>query len=330
MENRIKLAIVGFGNVGKGVLKAIERNPDMELKAILSRDPDRVNKEIKDIQVYNISELSCLNGLDVAILCGGSKNDLPKFTPGFAALINTVDSYDNHSMLPEYFKKIDAVARENNKVSVISTGWDPGTFSLERVLGSSFVPDGKTYAFYGLTPEGGLSMGHSDAIRTIKGVVDARQYTHAKVETIEKLRKGEVSELSLRDMCWRECFVVAEDDSDLKKIEEEIKGMPGYFKPYETSVKFITKAELENKFSNFPHDGVVITVGETGNGNKAIIEYNNTWESNPEATGSILVAHARATYRLSQEKKSGAFTILDFPPSYLSRHSRDELISKFM
>lgn len=330
MNNKIRIAIVGYGNVGRGVKYAIENSKDMELSLILSRSPDRVKSKIPGIRVEHIDNTDSLKDCDVAILCGGSKNDLPEQGPKFAALINTVDSYDNHSCIPQYFAEMDGVAKKSGKVSVISTGWDPGTFSLERVLDNAFIPGAKTYGFYGVSEKGGLSMGHSDALRTIKGVKDARQYTHAIPEAIERVRNGENPELTPGEMHWRECFVVLEDGADKAKIEDEIKNMPGYFAPYKTTVNFITKEELDKSYSGFPHDGLVIGSGKTGAGNSAVIEYKNVWGSNPEATANILTAHARAAYKLSLDKKSGVFTILDIPPAYFSTYTREELIEKFM
>ncbi|MBV6492120.1 MAG: Meso-diaminopimelate D-dehydrogenase [Turneriella sp.] len=330
MGNKINVAIVGYGNVGKGVLSALKQNADITASAIFSRSPERVKKEGLSLPVYSIDAIEKLKGIDVAILCGGSKDDLPAQGPQFAALINTVDSFDNHSKIPEYFAQMDSVAKKSSKVAVISAGWDPGTFSLERVMGTVVIPNAKMYGFYGLSPKGGLSMGHSDALRTINGVKDARQYTHAIGEAIEKIRNGENPTFTARDMHWRECFVVLEEGADKEKVTQEIVSMPGYFEPYRTVVNFVTEEELKAQYAGFPHDGLVIGAGVLGGGEKALVEYRNTWESNPVATGHILVAHARAAYRLAEERKTGAFTILDIPPAYLTNKSREELLRSFV
>ncbi|HQB87950.1 MAG TPA: diaminopimelate dehydrogenase [Treponemataceae bacterium] len=331
MRTTIKLAVIGYGNVGRGVMKAIDKNDDMELACILSRSPDRVKKELgANAPVFAADDFEALKKADVAILCGGSKDDLPVQGPFYAKHINTIDSYDNHSQALAYFTSMDETARNAGTVACVSIGWDPGTFSLERVLGNAVIPGAKTYGFYGTGPRGGLSMGHSDAIRQVEGVQDARQYTHAIPEAIEQVRSGENPELKPGDMHWRECFVVAKDGANTGAIENEIKNMSGYFAPYKTVVHFVSQEELDAKYAGFPHDGLVIGSGTTGDGNKALVEYRNTWDSNPEATANILVAHARAATRLAADGKSGAFTILDIPPAYLSPHSREELIGSFL
>jgi diaminopimelate dehydrogenase len=329
-EKKIKIAIVGYGNVGRGVNLAIQNNKDMELVMVLSRNPDRVKKELKNIPVYDIDDHKKLKKADLAILCGGSKEDLPKQGPEFIKIISTVDSFDNHSKIPEYFEKMNKLAKKSENVSIISSGWDPGTFSIERVLGHSFIPGAKTYGFYGLGEKGGLSMGHSDALRTIEGIKDARQYTHAKLEAIELIRSGKNPSLTSREMHWRECFVVLENGADKDQITKIIISMPGYFEPYDTKVNFVSQEELDSKFKGFPHDGLVIGAGTTGKDNKALIEYKNQWSSNPEATGNILAATARACYKLKKEKRTGAFTLLDIPPAYLSPLSGEELRKNFM
>ncbi|MGM0462250.1 MAG: diaminopimelate dehydrogenase [Fibrobacterota bacterium] len=330
MSEKIKIAIIGYGNVGRGVREALKQNPDMELSLILSRSPQRVKEEVQDTPVRHVDELTALKECSVAILCGGSKNDLPVQGPHFAAHITTVDSYDNHSCIPEYFDTMNPVSQKNNTVSVISTGWDPGTFSLERVLGAAFLPGTKTYGFYGVSEKGGLSMGHSDALRTIDGVADARQYTHAIPEAIERVRRGENPDLKPEEMHWRECYVVLEEGVDAAKIEEEIQSMPAYFAPYKTVVNVITADELAKNHAGFPHGGMVIGAGSLGEGCTGSIEYRNTWDSNPAATANILVAHARAAYRLTQEKKFGAYTIVDIPPAYFSPKSHNELLAEFL
>lgn len=329
----IRVVIAGYGNVGRGVIASLKNNHDFELAGIVSRSPERVKKEIGHVPVMNMNDheswLSQLNP-DVVILCGGSKSDLPQQGPVFAKLVNTVDSFDNHSQIPQYFAAMDKAAAETGHVSIISTGWDPGIFSLERVLGNSFLPGARAYGFYGLGPKGGLSMGHSDALRTIPGVKDARQYTHAIPEAIEMVRSGENPQFQAGDMHTRECFVVLEEGADKEKISETIKNMPGYFAPYKTNIHYISQAELDEKFKGFPHDGLVTAAGITGNGNSALIEYRCQWGSNPEATANVLVAHARAAVRLAKEGRKGAFTILDIPPAYFSSQTREELLKKWM
>ena len=333
--NTVKILIVGYGNVGRGVQMAIERNADMELIGIASRTPERVKKSVGEaVKVYDIKEIANWYKevpADVAILCGGSKSDLAQQTPVINQYYPTIDSFDNHSQLPEYFHLVDDAAQKSGKVSVISLGWDPGIFSLERVLANAYLPGSRAYGFYGLGPKGGLSMGHSDALRTIKGVKDARQYTHAITEAIDEVRAGKNPEFSAGDMHSRECFVVLEDGADAEKITAEIKSMPGYFAPYKTTVNFVTQEELDEKFKGFPHDGCVVAAGTTGSANNsALIEYHCTWGSNPEATAQVLTAYARAVKKLTAEGKSGAFTILDIPASYVSPLSREELLAKMM
>ena len=329
---KVRVLIAGFGNVGRGVVAALKRNPDMELAGIISRSPERVKKEISEVPVLHFDDVAGFLALkaDVAILCGGSKNDLPQQGPRMARYISTVDSFDNHSCVPEYFHAMDDAARQGCHVSVISTGWDPGIFSLERTLANAFLPGSRAYGFYGLGPKGGLSMGHSDALRTIPGVLDARQFTHAIPEALEKVRNGENPVFTPGDMHTRECFVVAAPDADKAEIEKTIKAMPGYFAPYKTVVNFISQEELDEKYKGFPHDGTVAAAGVTGENNSARIEYRCVWGSNPEATASVLVAHARAAARLAREGKRGAFTILDIPPAYFSLHDREELLSHWI
>ena len=331
--DKVRVAIVGYGNVGRGVMKAIAANSDMELVGIASRSPERVKKEIDSVPVVQMDDIAVWKDelkVDVAILCGGSKDDLPVQGPAISKHVCTVDSFDNHSCIPQYFASMDETTKAAGTAAAISIGWDPGIFSLERVLASAFLPGSKAYGFYGLTESGGLSMGHSDALRTIKGVKDARQYTHAIPESIDKIRDGENPEFTNGEMHWRECFVVLEEGADKDAIEAEIKAMPGYFEPYKTTVEFISQEELDSKYSGFPHDGCVVASGVTGDASKATIEYRCAWESNPEATANVLVAHARAIHRLFKEGKKGAFTILDIPPAYLSQFSQAELLKNFM
>ncbi|MFA6658986.1 MAG: diaminopimelate dehydrogenase [Victivallaceae bacterium] len=335
MGEKIRIAIAGYGNVGRGVKAAIEASSDMVLCGIVSRNPERVKKELgaSDIMVMDINDIAGWTrelSPDLAILCGGSSTDLPVQGPKLAAHLSTVDSFDNHGEIPNYFNAMDKAAHDSGNVAVISTGWDPGIFSLERVLASSFIPGVKPYGFYGLSESGGLSMGHSDAIRRIPGVKDARQYTHAEPDAIAKVRSGGNPVLTAGEMHWRECFIVLEDSADAGAVEETVKNMPNYFAPYRTVVNFITQDELNIRFSGFPHGGCVIASGTTADGGSAQIEYQCNWGSNPAATASVLVAHARATMRLKKDGKSGAFTILDIPPAYFSNLSREELLKKFM
>ncbi len=333
--SKTRVLIVGYGNIGRGVRQAIMNNADMELAGIVSRSPERVKAEVgSDIAVMHVDDVAAWKAAltpDIAILCGGSKSDLPAQGPVLCQEITTVDSFDNHSAIPEYFAKMDSAATSAGNVAVISTGWDPGIFSLERVLANAFLPGSRAYGFYGLTPSGGLSMGHSDALRTLDGVIDARQYTHAIPEAIDRIRQGENPNYTACEMHTRECFVVAEPNADLAAIEANIKSMPGYFAPYETTVNFVSQEELDTKYAGFPHDGCVVASGSTGvANNSATIEYRCAWGSNPEATANVLIAHARAAVRLAKEGKKGAFTILDFPASYLSIHSRETLLKDWM
>ena len=326
---KIRVVIAGYGNVGRGVRQALARACDMELAGIVSRSPERVKKEIGDaVPVLPMADTSAWVAAfrpDVAILCGGSKQDLPKQGPELVQVVNTVDSFDNHSRLPEHFHAMDDAAKASGHVSVISTGWDPGIFSLERTLANAFLGV-RAYGFYGMTPKGGLSMGHSDALRTIEGVQDARQYTHAIPEAVERVRRGENPDFQPGDMHTRECFIVAKPGADLDKIRRTVVEMPGYFAPYKTTIHFVTQEELNTKYAGFPHDGLVIASGKTGDaGHSADIEYHCRWGSNPEATANVLVAHARAAARLAAEGRKGAYTILNIPPAYLSPEDGDTL-----
>lgn len=329
-EERIKIAIVGYGNVGRGVHKAIEKNPDTTLVGIMTRRPKEVARETHNADIFSFDSKDYrhfgLCNLDVAVLCGGSKNDLPQQGPFFARYFNTVDSFDTHANIPTYFAKMDEIAKANNHISIISAGWDPGTFSLERVLADAFIPEAKHYTFWGV----GVSQGHSDAARQVRGVKDARSYTIPIKEALEKVRIGENPDLTARQKHKRLVYVVAEENADLTRIDEEIRTMPNYFADYNTEVRFITEEEMKKNHSKYPHAGFVFASGKTGEGNKALIEYRCEWQSNPEATGNILVACARAAYRLRKEGKSGAFTMLDIPPAYLSPHSKEELLKSFM
>jgi len=346
MTRQTNIVIVGYGNVGRGVNEAIKRNSDMGLIGVISRSPNRVEKELGG-EAPVFYQNSILNHettqpiADVAILCGGSKNDLPKQGPLFAARYNTVDSFDNHPHIGPYidektqeqkrghFEKMNKAASFQGHTSIVSAGWDPGTFSVNRVLMDAFLPGSIPKGFYGLGEKGGLSMGHSDAIRKIDGVKDARQYTHAIPEAIQRVRNGENPNLSAGEMHTRECYVTLENDTpkERERVTIEIKAMKDYFASYDTTVNFVSQNELDDKM---PHDGLVLAVGETGQGNRAVIEYRNEWSSNPEATANVLVACARAAHRLNEEHKLGAHTMLDIAPAYFSQKSHDELLKDFM
>ncbi len=318
----MKIGIYGYGNLGKGVEKATLKNKDCDLVGIFTRrDPNSI-QSITGAKVYAASEMDHFTDkIDVLILCGGSATDLVHQTPDLAKKFNVVDSFDNHGRIPEHFAIVNDSAKENGKIAVISCGWDPGLFSLLRVYSEAVLPDGKDYTFWGK----GVSQGHSDAIRRIDGVLDARQYTVPVPEALERVRSGENPELSTREKHTRDCYVVAKEGANLERIEKEIKEMPNYFADYDTTVHFISMEELKEKHSTLPHGGFVIRTGSTDENVGQIIEFNLQLDSNPEFTGSVLVAVARAAVRMAKEGFSGAKTILDLPPSYLSIHSDEEL-----
>lgn len=310
----IKIAIVGYGNLGRGVERALKQNPDMELVGVYTRrKPETVQTE--GATVFGLDDLAEQKGkIDVCILCGGSATDLPVQTPAITKLFNTIDSFDTHAKIPEHFATVDQAAKESQTVSIISTGWDPGLFSLNRLYAQSILPEGDTYTFWGK----GVSQGHSDALRRIDGVAAAIQYTIPKNEVIEKLKAGKKMNLTTRDKHLRECFVVLAEGADEQAIKEEIVTMPNYFAEYDTIVHFISAEELERDHSAMPHGGTVLRTGTTHENTKQVIEYKLELESNPEFTASVLVAYARACARLADEKKFGAFTVLDIAPKYLS------------
>ncbi|GJM75406.1 meso-diaminopimelate D-dehydrogenase [Paenibacillus macerans] len=320
MATKIKAGIVGYGNLGRGVELALKQNPDFQLQAIFSRrKPDEV---AASGGVVHISEIEKYKGdIDVLILCGGSATDLPEQGPELAALFNTVDSFDTHAKIPEYFEKVNAAATKAGTVSVISTGWDPGLFSLNRLLAEAVLPEGKEYTFWGK----GVSQGHSDAIRRVAGVKDGKQYTIPVEAAVERVRKGENPELTTREKHLRECYVVAEAGADLAKIEHEIKTMPNYFSDYDTTVHFISEEELKANHSTMPHGGMVLRSGRTGKDSTQLIEFGLKLDSNPEFTASVLVAYARAVYKLSQAGESGAKTVFDIPFGLLSPKSPEQL-----
>ena len=322
-NQKIRIAICGFGNLGKGVAKAISKTNDMELVVIFTRrNPEEISKQAQTT-VVSINEMKQWEDkIDVVIMCGGSATDIPKQVPEFAQVFNTIDSFDTHADIPEYYKKIDKIARDNNHLSIISLGWDPGMFSLNRVLADSILPNVNTYTFWGK----GVSQGHSDAIRRIPGVKNAVQYTIPIEKAVNIVRNGENPILSPREKHLRECYVVAEDGADYSVIENSIKTMPKYFDEYDTIVHFITEEELKRNHSGMPHGGNVISIGETGSGNKQVIEYSLKLDSNPEFTGAVLVAYARANYRMHSQGITGAKTILDIAPCYMSPKTTDELL----
>ena len=321
----IRVGILGYGNLGKGVESAIAQNDDMELKAVFTRrNPENVKVRTAGVKVLQADELSHMQDeLDVLILCGGSATDLPVQTPQYASMYNVVDSFDTHARIPEHFAAVDAAAKKAGKVSLISCGWDPGMFSLNRLYANCVLPEGKDYTFWGK----GVSQGHSDAVRRIEGVKDCRQYTIPVEKAVEAVRSGSNPELTTREKHTRECFVVAEEGADLAKIENEIKTMPNYFSDYDTTVHFITEEEMKRDHSGLPHGGMVIRTGVTGmeKEHKHVIEYSLKLDSNPEFTGSVIVAYARAVSRINKEGMSGCKTVFDVAPAYLSPKSAEEL-----
>ena len=321
----IRIGIMGYGNLGRGVECALRYNPDMELKAVFTRrNPDSVKLLTPGVKVYAAQDaVNMQDEIDVLILCGGSATDLPEQTPYYAQYFNVIDSFDTHARVPEHFANVDAAAKKSGKVGIISVGWDPGMFSLNRLYASSILPQGKSYTFWGK----GVSQGHSDAIRRIPGVLDARQYTIPVPAALEAVRSGSNPELTTREKHTRECFVVAEEGADLKAIEEAIVTMPNYFSDYDTTVHFISMEELKRDHSGIPHGGFVIHTGKTGwNGeNSHVIEYSLNLDSNPEFTSSVLVAYARAAYRLNNEGSSGCKTVFDIAPAYLSVQTGEEI-----
>ena len=321
---KIKIAIAGYGNLGKGVECAIKQNNDMELYGVFSRRDPKEVKTLTDTNVYHIDDLLNHKGnIDVLVICGGSAKDLPIQTPEFAKNFNVIDSFDTHAKIPEHFENVDIEAKKSGKIAIISIGWDPGMFSLNRLYAEAILPSGADYTFWGK----GVSQGHSDAIRRIDGVIDARQYTIPVEDALAKVRNGENPILTTRQKHERECFVVAEDGADLKRIEEEIKTMPNYFADYNTTVHFISMDEMKKNHSGIPHGGSVIRCGKTGlaEENSHVIEYSLKLDSNPEFTASVLVCYARAAYKLNKEGVSGCKTAFDIAPSYLSSKSAEEL-----
>ena len=327
---KIKIGIYGYGNLGRGVESAILSSEDMELVAVFTRrDPSTLKINTKSASVCHIDEIESFVGkIDVLILCGGSATDLPVHTPALAELFPVVDSFDTHAKIPEHFANVDKAAKKGGNVAMISVGWDPGMFSLNRLYASAILPCGKDYTFWGK----GVSQGHSDAIRRIDGVLDAKQYTIPVEDALERVRSGEMCDLTAREKHIRECFVVASEGADKARIEKEIKEMPNYFADYNTIVHFISAEELRRDHSGIPHGGFVIRTGKTGlqGEHNHVIEYSLKLDSNPEFTASVIVAFARAVDRMQKEGQTGCRTVFDIPPAYLSPKSYDELISTML
>lgn len=325
MAEKIRIGILGYGNIGRGVELAIRQNPDMELVAVFTRrSPEGVKTVYRDVKVLNVAEIDKYKDLiDVMILCGGSATDLPRQAPKYAGMFNCVDSYDTHSKIPEYYESVNQASKSAGKTAAISIGWDPGLFSMNRLLLSAVLPEGKDYTFWGK----GVSQGHSDAVRRVEGVKNAIQYTVPIEETIDRIRKGDTADFSAGERHLRECFVVAEEGADKSRIENEIKSMPNYFADYKTIIHFITEEELRKNHSKMPHGGFVIRTGKTGvqGEHRQTIEFSLKLESNPEFTASVLVAYARAVARLNKEGKTGAYTVFDIPLGYLSAKTPEEL-----
>ena len=322
--DKIRIGIVGYGNIGRGVEQAIKRNEDMELAAVFTRrDPASVKVATEGAKVVHMDDMLSMKGdVDVMVLCGGSATDLPVMGPEIAANFNTIDSFDTHAKIPEYFANVDKAAKEGNNISIISVGWDPGMFSLNRLYAESILVQGSTYTFWGK----GVSQGHSDAIRRIPGVKNAIQYTVPVDEAVDQVRSGSEPKLTTRDKHTRECYVVAQEGANKAEIENAIKTMPNYFDEYNTTVHFISEEELKRDHSKMPHGGFVIRTGETGEeGNKHVIEYSLKLDSNPEFTASVLIAYARAAYRLNQKGENGARSVFDIAPALLSMKTPEQL-----
>ena len=322
--SKIRIGIVGYGNIGRGVEQAVKRNEDMELAAVFTRrDPASVKVATEGTKVVHMDDMLSMKGdVDVMVLCGGSATDLPVMGPEIAANFNTIDSFDTHAKIPEYFANVDKAAKEGNNISIISVGWDPGMFSLNRLYAESILVQGSTYTFWGK----GVSQGHSDAIRRIPGVKNAIQYTVPVDEAVAQVRSGSEPKLTTRDKHTRECYVVAQEGANKAEIENAIKTMPNYFDEYNTTVHFISEEELKRDHSKMPHGGFVIRTGETGEeGNKHVIEYSLKLDSNPEFTASVLIAYARAAYRLNQKGENGARSVFDIAPALLSMKTPEQL-----
>ena len=326
----IKIGIYGYGNLGRGVEQAIRKNKDMELAAVFSRrDPAAVKIATEGVPVVSADKVSeYKDKIDVMVICGGSATDLPVMTPALVRDFNVIDSFDTHANIPTHFANVDKAAKEGGKVGIISVGWDPGMFSLARLYSNCILTEGEDYTFWGK----GVSQGHSDAVRRIEGVVDARQYTVPVDEALEAVRAGKNPQLTTREKHKRVCYVVAAEGADKAKIENEIKTMPNYFADYDTTVNFITADEMKRDHSGLPHGGVVIRSGKTGANDEHnhVIEYSLKLDSNPEFTASVLIAFARAAVRLNKEGQSGCKTVFDVAPAYLSAQSHDEIIAHML
>ena len=321
--SKIRIGLMGYGNLGRGAELAIQKTKDMELQAVFTRrDPDSVHTVDPRVNIYAAAEAEkYASQIDVLLLCGGSATDLPEQGPRYAKYFNTVDSFDTHAKIPEYFMKMDQVLQESGHVGIISVGWDPGLFSINRMMSQAILPDGKDYTFWGT----GVSQGHSDAIRRIEGVADAKQYTIPVEEAVEAARSGKNPELSTREKHKRCCYVVLKDGADAKKVEEEIKTMPNYFAEYDTQVHFLSMEQFKKEHSAMPHGGFVIRSGKTGEHSNHVVEYSLKLDSNPEFTASVLVAYARAAYRLSKAGNVGCKTVFDIAPVLLSDKTPAEL-----
>lgn len=325
----IRIGIYGYGNLGRGVELAIAQNPDMKAVGVFTRRAVDSVKTQTGIPVFSANDVERMaKDIDVLILCGGSASDLPKQTPYLAQFFNVVDSFDTHANIPQHVKAVDETAKKAQTTAIVSVGWDPGMFSLARVYANATLPNGKDYTFWGK----GVSQGHSDAIRRIDGVADAKQYTIPKAEALNAVRNGETPDLTTREKHLRECFVVAKDGADKANIEKAIKEMPNYFAEYDTVVHFITQEEMQEKHSGLPHGGFVIRNGVTGKAgeHKHVIEYSLQLDSNAEFTASVLVAYARAAYKMHQDGLCGCKTVIDVPPVYLMKESREELLKKYL
>lgn len=323
----IKVGIVGYGNLGRGVCLAVDKASDFECVGVFTRREPSSVKPVTGFPVYSVNDLGKFKGkIDVLILCGGSATDLPATTANYIKDFNTVDSFDTHAKIPEYFAKLDKIATENGTLGLISVGWDPGIFSLVRLLFGSVLPDGKDYTFWGK----GVSQGHSDAIRRIAGVKNAIQYTVPKEDALEKVRSGLNPELSVREKHARECFVVAEENADKARIEKEIKEMPNYFADYDTTVHFISEEELKREHAKLAHGGVVIRSGKTTEANSELLQLSLKLDSNPEFTGSVLTAYARAIARLAKKGETGVKTVFDIPLKYLYPLDPDEAFKSLL
>ena len=327
---KIRIGIFGYGNLGRGVENAIRQNDDMTLTAVFTRrDPGSLKIATEDAEVVHVNDVaSYKDKIDVMIICGGSATDLPEQTPALAKHFNVVDSFDTHARIPEHFARVDTSAKEGGKVAMISVGWDPGMFSVNRLMAGAILPDGKDYTFWGK----GVSQGHSDAIRRVEGVIDGKQYTIPVEGALDAVRSGTCPPLTTREKHIRECFVVAEEGADLGRIEKEIKEMPNYFADYDTTVHFISAEELKRDHSGIPHGGFVIRTGKTGAKleNNHIVEYSLKLDSNPEFTASVIVAYARAAARMAKEGIVGCKTVFDVPPAYLSPKTYGEIIATLL